>query len=135
LPPSLKNIYEELKNEGFDMNLENGDLTPWVKQGVFLLNSALTVKPNSPNLHITLWKYFTSKVIKYIYEKSDPIFMLFGLESQKFESFIPGKENIIKTSHPSPRSYTRGFKGSNCFNQANNLLRMSGKKMVNWNIK
>lgn len=133
IPPSLRNIFQELSKEGFAMDEKNGDLSYLSRRGVFLINSSLTVKEGSPGDHVPLWKYFTSKVIKYICEMSgNPIFMLWGSKAAEFEPYISGKGNILMTSHPSPQSVFRGFSGCNHFLECNKLLVSKNYEPINW---
>ena len=121
IPPSLNNIYKEIINDKscnhFNELPNNGDLTHWAEQGVLLLNTALTVKRSTPNIHAKQWELFTDFVINWICEKSenDIVFMLWGGNAKKKKSIINkhinnGKENItiLEANHPSPLSANRG---------------------------
>ncbi|MCD5385083.1 uracil-DNA glycosylase [Candidatus Gracilibacteria bacterium] len=133
LPPSLKNIYKEL-----NIDTKNGDLTPWTKQGVLLLNAILTVQEENPASHAKIgWEQFTDNIIKKISkDKKGIIFLLWGTFAQSKEKLIDHlKHYILKTTHPSPFSAYRGFIGSNCFLETNKILKQNGKKEINWNIE
>ena len=124
-PPSLKNIFKELKT---DINIEipsTGSLINWGKQGVLLLNTILTVEKNHPLSHKDIgWQTFTNEIIKQLNEKQDPIvFILWGKEAQKSKEIITNdKHLIIESSHPSPFSANKSFYGSKPFSKANKFL-------------
>ncbi|HIP54728.1 MAG TPA: uracil-DNA glycosylase [Sulfurimonas autotrophica] len=135
IPPSLKNIYKELVDDIGCKYPKNGDLTQWAKEGVLLINAVLTVEEGRANSHKDLgWKKFTDAVIKKLSEeKENIVFILWGGESQKKESFIDTtKHYIIKSPHPSPLSAYRGFFHSKPFSKSNLYLQKHGKKPINW---
>ena len=109
IPPSLKNIYKELKD---DLNIENlhGDLTNWNKQGVLLLNRSLTVREGKSNSHKKMWNGFMEKVIEYINEKkSNCVFILWGNDAKKLKKLINNdKHLILEGTHPSPLGANKG---------------------------
>lgn len=132
LPPSLKNIFKELEA---DLNIKrnNGDLSTWVEQGVFLLNNSLTVEEKKPNSHKHLeWQIFTNNVITYLSDNyKDIIYVLWGNFAQGKIKLINEKNNkIIKSAHPSPFSARNGFFGSNPFSQINNHLIEKNKNPI-----
>lgn len=136
--PSLKNIYKQLKNEKFNP-VENGDISHLIKQGVFLLNTALTVRFHSPDTHTKYWYNFTKYIINYLSKKKkNIIWVLLGNKSQSFEKYIEKEHYIIKTSHPSPFSCSRktkkssAFFGSNIFTNINNILENNNKNKIIW---
>jgi uracil-DNA glycosylase len=135
LPPSLKNIYKELKSDlEIDAGLD-GDLSRWARQGVLMLNSTLTVEKGSPNSHSGMgWEVFTDTVIKKLAEaKLNLVFILWGAYAQKKGSFIDeSKHMVIKSAHPSPFSAEKGFFGSKPFSRANNYLKDHGEKPIQW---
>lgn len=114
-PPSLQNIFKELAAERA-YSRTSGDLTPWTKQGIFLLNTALTVKDGQPNSHADIWSDFTDDVIRYIAENSQCTFLLLGAAAKKKARFLD-PSRAIQGVHPSPLSAHRGFFGSNIFKQ------------------
>ena len=131
-PPSLKNIFKELKTEP-----ECGDLTSWAEQGVFLLNTVLTVRQGQANSHKSKgWERFTDTVISALSEKKEKmIFVLWGGPAQKKKSLIDSDKHIILESpHPSPLSAYRGFFGCGHFSKINELLREWGRKEIDWNL-
>ena len=119
IPPSLLNIFKELKNEFPDKkyNFTHGDLTKWSNKGIFLLNSALTVIEKTPNSHQELWSWFTDQVINYIDNNRDNIiFLLLGKNAKMKKKYInDDKNHIIEGIHPSPLSAHNGFFNSNIF--------------------
>ena len=134
IPPSLINIYKEL---GEDINLQppnHGDLTFWVKQGVLLLNSVLTVAKGEPASHSARgWEIFTDKIIEILNQKENIVFMLWGSYAQKKGSIIDtSKHCVLKAPHPSPLSAHRGFFGSKHFSKANEYLIKKGKTPIKW---
>ncbi|PZM83843.1 uracil-DNA glycosylase [Candidatus Gracilibacteria bacterium] len=138
LPPSLKNIYKELEQSLGISPSKDGDLTAWTENGVLLLNAILTVEGGKPASHSQIgWENFTNEVIKIISEKKENIvFLLWGAFAQTKEQFIDTKKHfVLKTSHPSPFSANRGFLGSNCFKQTNEILEKIGKEKINWDLK
>lgn len=134
-PPSLLNIFKEIKSDlGKDMP-PNGDLTRWADQGVFLLNATLTVKETLAGSHQNKgWEQFTDEVIRKINE-SQPhvVFMLWGAYAQKKAVLIDeSKHLILKAPHPSPLSAHRGFLGCKHFSQANSYLILKGIDPIEW---
>ncbi len=135
LPPSLKNIYKEIQDDiGIDTSKRNGDLTHWAKQGILLLNSALTVREGKSNSHQKFWKPYTDKLIKMISDETDGvIFILWGNNAQeKIKLIDQNKHHIIKSVHPSPLSASRGFFGQKYFSQCNDILKKNGKTEIKW---
>ncbi|MDD2907928.1 MAG: uracil-DNA glycosylase [Candidatus Gracilibacteria bacterium] len=137
LPPSLKNIYKEIEASLGIKNSNSGDLTPWTKQGVFLLNAILTVQAGNPASHSKIgWEKFTNEIIKSISdEKENVIFLLWGAFAQGKKSLIDTNKHIVLESpHPSPFSAHRGFLGNNHFKSVNEILKKQGKKEIDWKI-
>jgi len=132
IPPSLRNIFKELKLEFPERNYEfkNGDLNLWFNnEKIFLLNSSLTVEEANPLSHIKYWEKFTDAVIEYISKNNDKcIFLLLGNYAKSKSNLIENKNNIITAPHPSPLA--RGFKGSNVFKQIEDKI-----GVINWNNK
>ena len=133
-PPSLQNMYKELK---IDLNIEknSNELEDWAKQGVLLLNSTLTVKAHEPNSHKNLgWDIFTDFIIKEISDKKESVvFVLWGAFAQKKVPLIDEtKHFIIQSPHPSPYSAHTGFFGSKPFSKINNYLKSKNRKEINW---
>lgn len=133
--PSVLNMLVELKWEGFDVGLSNGDLTPWLSQGVFLLNAALTVVQGKAGSHQQSWKGFTKEFVKHISEKSpSSAFLLWGTEAQRFGDLIETPKHYIKAGwHPSPMAAARFF-GGNYFYCANQFLASKTRDPVDWKL-
>lgn len=134
LPPSLRNIYNELESD-LAISNNSGDLSSWAKQGVFLINTSLTVEKNKPMSHAKIgWQELVMEAIKEINKKENVIFVLWGGEAKKFKKLISDKNHIIESAHPSPLSCYRGFYGSKPFSKINNLLSSNGLKEIDWKI-
>ncbi|WP_040210414.1 uracil-DNA glycosylase [Clostridium polynesiense] len=136
-PPSLINIYQELKEDLGCYIPNNGYLKSWTEQGVLLLNTVLTVAAGKPNSHRNIgWEIFTNKVIQLLNLREKPIvFILWGSNAQSKISLITNPNHfIIKSPHPSPLSAYRGFFGSRPFSKANNFLISKGIEPINWQI-
>lgn len=137
-PPSLDNIFKELKAD-LDIDPPNhGSLIEWANQGVLLLNAVLTVKENTPASHQGIgWEIFTDEVIKKLNEKKTPIvFILWGNFAQKKASLIISPIHyIVASPHPSPFSAYNGFFGSKPFSKTNKFLKEHNIKEINWQIK
>ena len=137
IPPSLKNIFLELKN---DLNIpisSHGDLTYWAQQKVLLLNTLLTVEMGKPNSHEKLgWEKLTDKIISQLSKRGNMIFVLWGKSAQKKHILIDRKHNkIFQASHPSPLSAYRGFFGCKHFSKINNFLKQEGASEIDWQLK
>ena len=136
-PPSLKNIFKELKS---DLNIDrtNSDLSDWHKQGVFLLNTALTVIEQKPNSHKKMWKEFTKDLLKYLTKKNPNIlYVMWGNNAQEHGEFIeellPSAKKLISySSHPSPLSARHSFFGSKPFSWMNAKLVEQNKTPIKW---
>lgn len=136
LQPSLKNIYNELKRTGYKVNEKSGNLERWAKQGVFLINTALTVRQGQANSHKDKWKSFTEHLFKFVNEKVDHcVVLLWGGYAQKYAKYFDSaKHKKLMTSHPCPMSVNNGFSGCNHFNLCNKQLKEWGLKEINWNL-
>lgn len=136
-PPSLMNIYKELKD---DLNCyipNNGYLKKWADQGVLLLNTALTVREGQANSHRNMgWEKVTDRIISLLNERKEPIvFILWGSNAQSKTSLITNTNHyIIKSVHPSPLSASRGFFQSKPFSQTNKILTSRGLPPIDWQI-
>ena len=136
IPPSLKNIYKELYS---DLNIQkdmlDGNLLPWVKQGVMLLNTGLTVEKDKPNSHKDIgWHTFTDAVIEKLNEREKPVvFILWGNNARDKKKLITNPQHlIIESPHPSPFSANNGFFGSKPFSKTNDFLVKNGMSKINW---
>jgi uracil-DNA glycosylase len=136
-PPSLENIFKELND---DLNIpipQSGNLVKWTQEGVMLLNTVLTVRAHEAHSHRNRgWEIFTDAVIRVLNEREDPvIFLLWGRPAQEKEKLISNpKHHILKAPHPSPLSAHRGFFGCKHFSKTNEILRLMGKREINWEI-
>ncbi len=134
LPPSLKNIFKEITNSTRIINT-SGDLTPWAKQGILLLNCSLTVRKKSPGSHMKHWDLFTTAILKHINDtKRGVIFVGWGkfAQSKLDKTIDTPKHLILKSNHPSPLACTPGpgaFLGNNHFNIINENV---GMDIINW---
>jgi uracil-DNA glycosylase len=136
-PPSLKNIFKELKTDVGCRIPNNGYLTPWAEQGVLLLNAVLTVRAHQPNSHKNKgWEKFTDAVLRAVSDKPDPVvFVLWGSYARKKAELIDtGRHIIVESAHPSPLSARSGFFGSRPFSKINAALRAAGKRAVDWQL-
>ena len=135
-PPSMQNILKEIQSDlGKKSVCEDGDLTPWAKQGVLLLNTILTVEEAKPKSHHNLgWEVFTDNTIKYISDNcEDTIFILWGSPAISKTKLIDTKKHHILTApHPSPLSSYRGFFGCKHFSQTNDILKSLNKEAIIW---
>lgn len=138
IPPSLRNIFKELKNEYEDFEIpNNGCLMPWVEEGVLLLNATLTVEKDKANSHKNIgWQNFTDKIIELINQKEEPVvFLLWGNFAISKRILITNPKHLILESvHPSPLSASRGFFGNGHFVKVNEFLEKNGIKPINWNL-
>lgn len=138
LPPSLKNIYKELATDitGFAVP-QHGHLQSWAEQGVFLLNTVLTVEQGQAHSHKHLgWEQFTDNVINHINDHTTGVvFILWGAHAQKKGKGIDAtKHFVLNGPHPSPLSAHRGFFGCQHFSKTNKLLEQQGKTAINWQV-
>jgi uracil-DNA glycosylase len=134
-PPSLQNIFKEIKSD-LDIEIpESGNLERWAKQGILLINATLTVRASDAGSHQKKgWETFTDSVIKKISsEKQDIVFLLWGAFAQKKEQLIDTtKHHILKSPHPSPFSAHKGFLGNKHFSKTNDFLNRKGKDLISW---
>ena len=137
IPPSLQNIYKELKD---DLNIpihNKGDLTKWGKEGVLLLNAVLTVEKDKPASHRNMgWELLTDYIIKVLNQKEEPVvFILWGNFAKEKTKYITNPNHYIITSpHPSPFSARNGFFGSKPFSKTNNYLKSKNLKEIDWDL-
>ncbi|EJQ45615.1 Uracil-DNA glycosylase [Bacillus mycoides] len=136
-PPSLLNMYKELRDEyGYEIP-NNGYLVKWAEQGVLLLNTVLTVRQGEANSHKGKgWEHFTDRVIELLNEREKPvIFILWGRHAQAKKKLITNtNHHIIESVHPSPLSARRGFFGSKPYSKVNTILANMGGREIDWEI-
>lgn len=136
-PPSLMNIFKELKSDCGIEPPTHGCLESWAKQGVLLLNSALTVEQNKPQSHANIgWQQFTDTIIRHINQHPDRIiYLLWGSHAQKKAELIDTQKHFILTApHPSPLSAHRGFLGCKHFSKTNEILKKTGRIPIDWQL-
>jgi uracil-DNA glycosylase len=136
VPPSLRNIHKEILSDLKINNEGKGNLLNWAQQGVFLLNTSLTVREHCPNSHSKYWKPFTKELISFISNNTSSIvFMLWGNNAKKNKELIDqNKHLILESNHPSPLSAYRGFFGCKHFSKCNDFLENKGKTGINWKL-
>jgi uracil-DNA glycosylase len=135
VPPSLVNIFKEIKQDLGKPIPTSGDLERWAKQGVLLLNATLTVRASSPGSHQNKgWETFTDAVIKKLSEeRQNVVYLLWGAYAQKKGEIIDRSKNLVLMSaHPSPFSADRGFFGCKHFSKTNEYLKSKGLKEIDW---
>jgi uracil-DNA glycosylase len=135
IPPSLQNIYKELKTDIGLQTPPTGNLISWAEQGILLLNAVLTVRANEPASHSKIgWMYFTDAVIRKIAEeKKGIVFLLWGKFAQDKQVLIDAtKHPVLKAAHPSPLSAFNGFFGCKHFSKTNELLTQQGLEPIDW---
>ena len=138
LPKSLINIYKELYDDLGITPAKTGNLEKWFKQGIFLLNSVLTVEEYSPASHSNVgWQDFTDYIIETISQKNNNVvFVLWGSYARSKKTLIDSsRHKIIESPHPSPLSAYRGFFGSKVFSRINSYLEEVGKKPINFDLE
>ena len=138
IPPSLVNIYQELKDDLGCQIPDNGCLVKWAKQGVLMLNTVLTVRAHMANSHRGKgWEEFTDAAIRALNKQDRPIvFILWGKPAQMKKSMLNNPNHLIlEAPHPSPLSAYRGFFGSRPFSQTNEFLVRNGLEPIDWQIE
>lgn len=136
IPPSLRNIFREQRKDLGIIQPNSGDLTKWARQGVLLLNTTLTVRAGLSNSHQGKgWGIFTDSIIKYLGQKENIVFMLWGNNAKAKRKLIDSSKNLIlEAAHPSPLSATRGFFGCQHFSKANNYLIEHNLSPIDWQL-
>lgn len=137
LPPSLKNIFRELRDDVGGDEPKHGTLTPWANQGVLLLNTVLTVRAHQAASHQRKgWEQFTDAVLRSVNQKTEPVaFALWGAHAQKKLALIDESRHlVIQSAHPSPLSARNGFFGSRPFSRINEFLRANAFQEIDWRL-
>ena len=138
IPPSLQNIYKELQDDLGCYIPNNGYLEKWAKQGVFLLNTVLTVRAHQAFSHRGIgWEQFTDAVIQTLNDQDRPIvYLLWGRPAQMKKAMLNNPKQLVLTAaHPSPLSASRGFFGCRHFSQTNEFLEKNGLAPIDWQIE
>ena len=137
-PPSLNNIFKELRDDlGIEIPAGNS-LESWARQGVLLLNVVLTVREGEANSHKNKgWEIFTDKIIQMLNERDKPmVFILWGVNARSKRKLITnGRHLVLESPHPSPLSAYDGFWGSKPFSKANNFLLKENNEFIDWRVK
>nr|MDO8119601.1 uracil-DNA glycosylase [Candidatus Sigynarchaeota archaeon] len=136
VPKSLKNILMELESD-IGIIASSGNLEPWARQGVLLLNRILTVEEGIPNSHRKIgWQDLTAEIIQHVNKnRENVVFMLWGNPAQECKKFISeGKHHVIESPHPSPLAAYRGFFGSKPFSKTNKFLECKGLTGIDWSL-
>ncbi|WP_438448336.1 uracil-DNA glycosylase [Gorillibacterium sp. sgz5001074] len=137
VPPSLQNIYKELRDDLGSPIPNHGYLEAWAKQGVLMLNAVLTVRKDTPNSHRGLgWEAFTNRVIELLNEREQPVvFILWGKNAQEKRPLITESRHlVIQSAHPSPFAANKGFFGSKPFSRTNAFLKRHGIPEIDWTV-
>jgi uracil-DNA glycosylase len=137
IPPSLRNMYQELQSDLGIPIPEHGCLTHWAQQGVLLLNATLTVEQGNAGAHQGKgWEQFTDRAVQELNEKREGlVFLLWGSYAQKKGAFIDASKHLVlKAPHPSPLSAYRGFLGCKHFSQANQYLTQRSLVSIDWQL-
>lgn len=136
-PPSLANMFKELRDDIGCETPKTGYLAPWARQGMLMLNAVLTVRAHTPNSHKNRgWEVFTDAVIRAVNARQERVvFVLWGAYAQKKAALVDrDRHTIIQSAHPSPLSARNGFLGSKPFSKINQVLRESGKPEIDWRL-
>ncbi len=136
-PPSLKNMYKELKEDIGFVPPAHGELVKWAKEGVLMLNAVLTVRAGEANSHKGMgWEHFTDKVIKLLNEREKPIvFILWGGNARRKKELITNpRHKVLEAAHPSPLSAYNGFFGCRHFSKTNEILKQMGQTPIDWSL-
>ena len=137
VPPSLRNIFAELRDDLGIEGGDNGDLTAWARQGVLLLNTTLTVRAGQAGSHQGHgWEIFTDEVIRTVAAKTDTVvFVLWGAHARKKKALLAGTPHVVvEGPHPSPLSAHTGFFGSKPFSLVNRALSAAGRGEIDWRL-
>ncbi len=138
LPPSLQNIYKELQSDLGIPPASHGELIPWAKNGVLLMNTVLTVRESQPNSHKNMgWEIFTDRVIRILNDREKPmVFILWGANARSKTKLITNPDHLIlQSAHPSPLSAYNGFFGNRHFSKTNDFLAAHGIEPIDWRIE
>lgn len=132
--PSLRNIFKKIQQEGYQTDAKNSDLHRWANQGVFLVNTMLTVSEGKPKSHQGFgWGEFFGNLLKYLSTRSNIVYILWGSDAKLFSDHLNRVNNkVIKGGHPSPTNRTNSFWDSDYFKPCNQYLKSKGLAEINW---
>ena len=131
-PASLRNIFKKLQQEGY--TTKTSCLEKWARQGVFLINTALTVPEKCAGAHTELWYNFTLNLFQYLSKKEGIVWILWGKKAQLFRGYVNEKCLLIEGGHPSPINMHGGFLDKDYFTPCNKFLEIQGKDVIDWNL-
>jgi len=133
-PPSLKNIIKEIRSQMGSCAVEDGDLSPWARQGVLLLNTCLTVRQGQPLSHATIgWDCFIHAILQKLDERHEIAFVLWGSNARQYKKYLRNPRNqVFESAHPSPLSAHNGFFGNGHFKKINTFLTERSKTPIVW---
>lgn len=137
VPPSLRNVFAELRSDlGYEVPA-SGSLERWAQNGILLLNAILTVERDRPASHKTIgWRPFTAAVVEAVQRLDHPVaFLLWGAFAQKMAGYIPDPHVFVRAAHPSPYSAKKGFLGTKPFSRADALLAARGAAAIDWRLE
>ncbi len=133
IPPSLRNIYQELYTD-LEVDVKEVNIESWAKQGVLMLNTALTVIEGKPNSHSSVWVPFTEAVFNTLSQQTGIVYVLWGNASKRYKKFInPNQNYVLEASHPSPLSANQGgWFGNKHFSKINEIMKKSYGEEIKW---
>jgi len=136
IPASLRNIYKEMSDDGYIPNFQSADLTKWATEGVFMINTALTVIQGQSNSHAKEWEKFTEELFYFINRSCKNVaVVMWGAQAKKYSHCLKNPTfKIFTAGHPSPINKYGGFLGSKPFSSVNRFLREQGVKPIDWNL-
>ncbi len=136
LPPSLRNIFQELRDDLGVPLPHHGNLEHWARQGVLLLNATLTVRAGEAGSHQKRgWETFTDRIIEILGERDEPlVFVLWGAYARSKKRLVDSRHTVIESAHPSPLSAHNGFFGSRPFSRINEALTAFGSSPIEWSL-
>lgn len=136
VPSSLRNIFKEMKADGsLTSNPKCGDLIPWARQGVFLMNTAFTVEKSTAGSHLLSWTPFSTQLIRYVSSSvTFAVWILWGRKARDLKKSINKMHSIVESAHPSGLSAHRGFFDSKPFSKVNKILDQHSIKEIDWNL-
>ena len=133
IPKSLQNIKKELNADIGGSIVQDGNLIPWVDQGVLLLNTSLTFLPSSPKLHLFKWAPLIQEIFEILQKNQYVVYILWGNHARSYKDYITNKNHLVlESAHPSPFSANKGFFGSKPFSKTNSYLEKHNLQTIKW---